>query len=73
MKLLKIISPEDDTEIVVVLDCGNYDRISADLYNYKGEVINIDHHVSNEKYGDKNHIDIKAAATAEVVFELLEN
>lgn len=68
----KIISPEDDTEIVVVLDCGNYDRISADLYNYKGEVINIDHHVSNEKYGDKNYIDIKAAATAEVVFELLE-
>ncbi|ASW42914.1 DHH family phosphoesterase [Clostridium isatidis] len=68
----KVLSPEDGTEIVVVLDCGNYDRISADLNYYKGEIINIDHHVSNDKYGNINYIDIKAAATAEVVFMLLE-
>ena len=30
-----------------------------------------DHHLSNDKYGDINYIDSKAAATAEIVFELL--
>lgn len=34
-------------------------------------IINIDHHITNDKYGDINYIDSKAAATAEIVFELL--
>nr|WP_286173066.1 bifunctional oligoribonuclease/PAP phosphatase NrnA [Caproiciproducens sp. MSJ-32] len=68
----KVVKAEDGTEVVVVLDCGNFERISADLCDYKGEIINIDHHISNDKYGNKNYIDIKAAATAEIVFMLLE-
>lgn len=68
----ELISPKEDTDLVVVLDCGNYDRISADLNNFKKNIINLDHHISNEEYGNLNYIDIKAAATTEVVFELLE-
>ncbi len=34
--------------------------------------INIDHHVSNEMYGMLNHVDIKSASTAEIVFELIK-
>ena len=67
-----LIFPIDCTDIVIVLDCGNYDRISADLSGYKGTIINIDHHISNDKYGDLNYVDINAAATAEIVYELLE-
>lgn len=66
------IVPTKDTDMVVVLDCGNYERISADLKKFRGELVNIDHHVSNDYYGDINYVDIKAAATAEIVFELLE-
>lgn len=66
------ISPTKDTDMVVVLDCGNYERISADLKKFRGELVNIDHHVTNDNYGDINYVDIKAAATAEIVFELLE-
>ena len=64
--------PTDDTDTVIVLDCGNFERISADLQNFKGVIINVDHHLSNDQYGNYNYVDTNAAATAEIVFELLE-
>ncbi|SHK33680.1 phosphoesterase RecJ domain-containing protein [Clostridium cavendishii DSM 21758] len=68
----EITSPTEDTGVVIVLDCGNEERISADLENYKGKVINIDHHLSNDNYGDFNYIDTEAAATAEIIYLLLQ-
>ena len=55
----------------MVLDCGNLERVSANLKEFTGTIINIDHHLSNDKYGDINYIDSNAAATAEIVFELV--
>ena len=66
------IVPTKDTEVVVVVDCGNFDRISANLDEFNGIIINIDHHISNDKYGNFNYVDIKASATAEIIFELIE-
>ena len=54
-----------------MLDCGNLERVSANLKEFTGTIVNIDHHLSNDKYGDVNYIDSNAAATAEIVFELL--
>ncbi len=34
-------------------------------------LVNIDHHVSNTRFGDVNLVDVRAAATAEVVWSLL--
>ena len=67
----EITEPVDETDIVVVLDCGNLERVSANLKEFTGTIVNIDHHLSNDKYGDINYIDSNAAATAEIVFELL--
>ncbi|CAM2076526.1 MAG: bifunctional oligoribonuclease/PAP phosphatase NrnA [Clostridium sp.] len=67
----EITEPVDETDVVVVLDCGNLERVSANLKEFTGTIINIDHHLSNDKYGDINYIDSNAAATAEIVFELL--
>ena len=66
-----VVEATNDTDIVVVLDCGNLERVSANLNEFTGTIINIDHHLSNDKYGDINYIDSNAAATAEIVFELL--
>ena len=66
-----VVEATNDTDIVVVLDCGNLERVSANLNEFTGTIINIDHHITNDKYGDINYIDSKAAATAEIVFELL--
>jgi phosphoesterase RecJ-like protein len=36
-----ILEPQINTDLVIVLDCGNFDRISANLSNYSGKIINI--------------------------------
>lgn len=64
------LKPDENTDLVIILDCGNVDRISADLSEYKGKVINLDHHISNENYGDINYVDAEAAATCELSYLL---
>ena len=66
-----IIEPTPDTDVVIVLDCGNLERVCADLSNFTGVVLNVDHHLSNDNYGKYNYVDTNAAATAEIVYELL--
>lgn len=66
------LEPQRDTDLVIVLDCGNVDRISADLSNYGGKIINLDHHISNENYGCINYVDPSAAATAELSYLLIK-
>jgi bifunctional oligoribonuclease and PAP phosphatase NrnA len=68
------IEPTKDTECVIVLDCGDFKRINANLLmqNKKYELINIDHHLSNDLYGDLNFVDISASAVAEIVYEVLK-
>jgi phosphoesterase RecJ-like protein len=67
-----ILEPKANTDLVIVLDCGNFDRISANLSNYNGKIINIDHHISNEKYGFINYVDVNAAATCEISYLLIK-
>lgn len=64
------LEPKEGTDLVMILDCGNVERISADLSNYKGKIINIDHHISNEEYGFINYVDVSAAATCEISYLL---
>ena len=63
--------PTSDTDVVIVLDCGNYERVCANLENYDKVLLNVDHHLSNDMYGNENYVDTNAAATAEIVYELL--
>ncbi len=69
-----ITNPTEGTDCVIVLDCGNVERINAelDLQNREYSLINIDHHLSNDMYGDLNFVDTKAPAVAEVVYKLLQ-
>lgn len=64
---------QKDTDCVVVLDCGNISRISAKLNTDYREyiLINIDHHISNDMYGDYNFTDANASAVGEIVYQML--
>jgi phosphoesterase RecJ-like protein len=56
---------------VVFLDCGNIDRMPVDFLTDGGnEVINIDHHHDNTRFGDFNLVDVDASCTAEIVYDL---
>jgi phosphoesterase RecJ-like protein len=57
---------------IVFLDCGNIDRMPADfLKQGNAQILNIDHHHDNTRFGTLNLVDEDASCTAEIVYELL--
>jgi phosphoesterase RecJ-like protein len=66
------VSEAPDT--IVVLDCGDEDRLGDGKSHIKDArcVINIDHHISNTMFGNMNLVDANAAATAEIVYQLIK-
>ena len=59
-------------EVMVTFDCGSLDRLAelAAPAKDSGELIVLDHHRSNDRYGSINVVDDEAAATAVVVRRL---
>lgn len=56
---------------VIFLDCGNIDRVPVDWLTAGGnDVINIDHHHDNTRFGDINLVEVGASCTAEIVYDL---
>lgn len=54
-----------------VLDCGNRARAGVNLGGKSlPVVVNIDHHCTNNGYGDLNWIDSKASSTCEIIYDL---
>ncbi len=61
-------------DLIVVLDAAGHDRVGDGTwaaFRNHGPVINIDHHVSNNHYGDLNHVDTASPATGQIVFDLI--
>ena len=63
-----------DVEVAIALDTASQPRLgqptltavkSAKLW------INIDHHISNEGYGDLSYIDATAPATGQILYDLI--
>ena len=59
-------------DALVMLDCSNKSRCGcvADLAVSGQPVINIDHHISNEKFGDLNWVLPTAASVSEMIYQL---
>ena len=61
-------------DVAVLTDCPNPARTEGLIDQARraaATVVNIDHHPDNRLYGDVNWIDVSAAATGELVYELL--
>jgi phosphoesterase RecJ-like protein len=67
--------PADLTErTLIFLDCGNIDRTPADMLKRDdgcAQIVNIDHHHDNTRFGSINHVDPHASCTAEMVWDLM--
>ena len=57
---------------VVFLDCGNIDRNPAEELKSAAQIVNIDHHHDNTRFGTINHVDPAASSTAEMVWTMLK-
>ncbi len=63
-----------DFDAALVLDCGDLDRIGEvkRLIPKEKTVINIDHHLTNDRFGDLNLVVPSASSTTEVLYDLLK-
>ncbi len=60
-----------EADLLVVLDASDADRVTAVVEAVKAKTLNIDHHISNTKFADFWYIDSQAAATGEIILDLL--
>lgn len=65
------IPADVDDRVVVFLDCGNTDRSPlVDEGAAPDDLLNIDHHHDNTRFGSTNHVVEDASSTAEIVWDL---
>lgn len=78
---MEILQPKDELielglsfDCVMTFDCGSVSRLAGlePLIQSSKTFINVDHHMSNEKFGDINIIDAKAASSGSVVLAILD-
>lgn len=68
--------PPSDYDTLVMVDCSVQERLAKQLHGLLKDgitVINIDHHVSTDTFADINYINSHAAATGEIIYDLLVN
>jgi phosphoesterase RecJ-like protein len=71
-----ILQPPADLrgKIALVLDCGDSKRLPpGQSLDGASLVINIDHHLHNDYFGDLNYVDPSAAAVGELVYNLFRD
>ncbi|MCQ9206741.1 MAG: bifunctional oligoribonuclease/PAP phosphatase NrnA [Omnitrophica bacterium] len=61
-------------DAAIVLDCPNLSRTGGvrGVVQKSGYIINIDHHVSNERFGDINWVEERASSSGEMVYRLFK-
>jgi phosphoesterase RecJ-like protein len=61
-------------DMAVILDCGDLSRVGevASFVKQIPVVVNIDHHITNTRFGHLQLIDTSACATAEIVYRLIK-
>ncbi|MDA3961379.1 MAG: DHH family phosphoesterase [Planctomycetota bacterium] len=59
-------------ELLISVDCGDLARLGAVAALRRNKLLNIDHHSSNDRFGDCNLVDPAAACTTIMVHKLLK-
>lgn len=73
-KVMQKPKRDQEFDCVIATDCATYERLGSTgkaVENRKA-FINIDHHQSNDRYGDLNWISAREASTGELIFRLLK-
>ncbi|OQX65546.1 MAG: hypothetical protein B5M51_00460 [Anaerolinea sp. 4484_236] len=63
--------PEGTIDTFIVVDCADFGRVHKDLQIYGQPDLNIDHHITNEKYAKLNLVEAESVATASILTEHL--
>lgn len=62
-------------DVVITCDCADFARVGevAQWFTPECMLLNIDHHPTNDLFGTTNLVRVDAAATAEVIFDLIKH
>ncbi|MFA6141692.1 MAG: bifunctional oligoribonuclease/PAP phosphatase NrnA [Candidatus Omnitrophota bacterium] len=73
-KVSNDIAKRPDFDAAIILDCPTLKRTGKvkDVITKDKFIINIDHHVSNEKFGSVNWVDSNASSAGEIVYKLFK-
>ncbi|MFI2857028.1 bifunctional oligoribonuclease/PAP phosphatase NrnA [Paenibacillus sp. JSM ZJ436] len=65
--------PEGDFKHVICVDCADFLRVgrTRELFADDALILNIDHHPTNDRYGHVHVVLPEAAATAEILYDLI--
>lgn len=61
--------PDWPISLTIFVDCGAVSRVSETFVPH-GHTLNIDHHLTNEAFGDHNWIDVDACAVGEQIYAI---
>jgi len=66
--------PAREFQRIIAVDCADYGRIGLvrELFADGCALLNVDHHPTNDAFGTTNLLRFDAAATAEILFDLIE-
>jgi len=61
-------------DLIFVLECPSLDRLGEvkKILPVESQIVNIDHHPDNERFGAINYVDLKASAVGEMIYSLLK-
>lgn len=74
INLIKEYDINEPIDLLISLDSGDIDRLGVgkQFALKANKVINIDHHVSNDNFGDINIVSTSSAATGEIIYEIIK-
>lgn len=66
--------PKEEAEVVFALDCPTLDRLgkTRECIPKDAKIINIDHHISNENFGNINIVTEDVCATGEILLSIFK-
>ena len=62
---------DGDFDLFITVDCADFKRIGKPFQAFRQPDINIDHHITNERFGELNLIEGKDVATAAILTKYL--
>jgi len=63
--------PDEEFDTFITVDCADFKRLGKPFQSLRQPDINIDHHITNELFGDINLIEGQAVATAAILTSYL--
>ncbi len=62
-------------DVAIILDCSELDRVgdqASHIQSAARDIVSIDHHISNDNFGDHSLVDPSASSTGEIIYRFSE-